>query len=253
MPNSRKKPKRLPPIRALGAGVAPTIVNAYLLLLAGKDLGRKHLYGPGAALVVLATEEAIKALSLFTLGQMKPFKPEHHTALKTILKNHEFRHAIGRTSAISLHSMLWRMNLLRRLERRYPNGYQKQDPAYLKASARGYKKLTEDIESLKDPKRPHVRKLKEAMDWWDSAEALKERGLYVDWLENRWWKPANVSRDDFRTALRFAEEFVRIALVGLTNYSTLNDQERVEWKALSMDAPGAMEAFVSLVESNTLR
>ena len=52
----------------------------------------------------------------------------------------------------------------------------------------------------------------EAIKWMDTANELKQKGLYIDLGEgNEWLTPSDVTEQDYQTALRVAEQFVRRA------------------------------------------
>jgi AbiV family abortive infection protein len=180
-----KSPRILPTSEQARQGVSPTAGNSRDLLAAARSLGVAGLHGPATSLLVLALEEAQKARVLIALATTNDSAGLSHDEVSDIIHwDHRLRHHAAFTASISPTTIA----KLVRPSRRDTPLQRKQFNADMAALA-----------------------------WHLKANSLKERGLYVDYLNDRWNSPREISASEFSQGLAIVERFVEVTSLQAAN------------------------------------
>lgn len=166
------------------------------------ELSKQISYGIAHAHLVLAGEEAIKAVVLFDINSNPKVKDKD---FKKYFSNHKYKHeAIKKfeqvafftdgTLNIQTESLLSEdintMTFERMIEIRKEN----------------FNKLLKFFESLSNEEiKPNVNE-----DWWNQADSFKNDGFYVDILEKRgeWKGPFNFSKNHYNKGYKIISEII---------------------------------------------
>lgn len=154
--------------------------NARRLLDSSSHLGEIGNFGTAASLAVLAGEEAIKALALTAWSSELPIPTEKQLLL--VLRHHEPRHLAAGMLA----------------------GAGEMVVALI---AGFFAAVSKKAGSEVSPEEEHREQWSRAA-WWSEADALKERGFYVEFVGGRWKSPADVTKAEFERAREMAGDFV---------------------------------------------
>ena len=180
-----KSPRTLPTPEQAQQGVSPTADNACDLLAAARSLGVAGLHGPATSLLVLALEEAQKARVLIALATKNDDAGLSQDEASDIIHwDHRLRHHAAFTASISPTTIA----KLVRPSRRDTPLQRKQFDADMAALA-----------------------------WHLKANSLKERGLYVDYIKDRWHNPREISASEFSQGLAIVERFVEVTALQAAN------------------------------------
>jgi len=165
--------------RNAAAGASLLFANARQLLSSGESLAAARHYGPATALLVLGAEEALKgwlfagyAVGLIGSADLPEFR-----------KNHRLRHnIIGQIVELPSAAMT-HLNVNR--------AWISEEASTLQVEDTSSDELLRDLAGRWLGK--FFREQQVAPnDWWSQAQALKERGLYVDCSDAGWSSPATV-------------------------------------------------------------
>jgi AbiV family abortive infection protein len=165
--------------------VSPTADNARDLLAAARSLGVAGIHGPASSLLVLSLEEAQKARVLIAIATKNDNAGLSDGEANDIIHwDHRLRHHAAFTASISPTTIA----KLVRPSRRDTPLQRKQFDADMAALA-----------------------------WHLKANSLKERGLYVDYIKDRWHNPREISESEFRQGLAIVERFVEVTALQAAN------------------------------------
>jgi AbiV family abortive infection protein len=164
---------------------------------------------------VLAGEEALKAEVLYSTGIGIPV---FQSALHSILRRHLDRHVLA---GLAIGFSFWSRRLIS-LSATMPS---LPVPMLSPEQQRHWEEVLSRLrlDSSADEDQVFTRKCQE---WWAKANALKNRGLYLDPTEDRWVCPESVSVEDYLTSLEVVEAFLRSAKAFCLAWETLADDAR---------------------------
>ncbi len=164
--------------------------NSEALLNAAGALGMQRDFGHGAALLVLALEEAVKARALMAMwrvstmpGSRLGFTDEQLRQI--IFRSHGLRHAAAFLQGLSSEGLTRFFGI---------------DPL----DEEGRKRLAFDLATG---------------EWLMKANDLKERGIYTDFRpDGTWSSPADVTEDEFSHAVYVVKTFVDETMLQAENH-----------------------------------
>lgn len=183
--------------------------NAQDLLDTGRDLVDQDKYGLATALTVLSIEELIKAYATFQvyIGETNPnninpafeAKNLHKTRLKLAsCYNYIFDHI---NQGVIKDVITGRLESL--------GSYGKDEFDNTDILMKYVDDLIEKInlsvitETIEIPDNFEVE-IKETMNdhsnWYSHAQKVKEKGLYADYIDNKWHLPQNMTKEDYEKA-----------------------------------------------------
>lgn len=158
-------------------------------------LGAERLYGPASTHVILALEELTKSwvLTIMKIGVDVPT-----SFVADVMKLHSARHGItfGTLFSRAIRGLVF--NAIARV-------YQRSG---------SIESLNQFEKELKKELKSRFRSLggstyKATLEWIGSANASKNRGLYVDFDGQKWSHPGSVSKKSFIFGYQIAEDLIR--------------------------------------------
>lgn len=181
--------------------------NARNLYLSAKRLAAEGRYGPACSLLILAAEEAVKAVDRVFLGFGIDMDPNTLPAKR---QNHKYRHGAARLAM----AIAW-----------YTQRYEPMP----EMSAEWRDRLEPALRDLiRDWNREQLpTEVQQTWDWWRQANALKMRGFYVDQSNDKWLAPDTLSEADYLNTIRHVKPFVSVRLLirALEKYDWIKTME----------------------------
>lgn len=183
------------------AGARMAIDNSKSLLDGAADASNRNNFGLGCSLAVLSGEEAIKAIFCI----QKHFFPEvENNSFTKIFQDHKLKH-----EQIKL-AMAYIGEMLQMTKRLYPDYKLMVDQGLDKTG----KLLSADVvehchlvlafmKTISGQPRQFTRS--QVKNWWDKANRLKNKGLYLSMTSNSWHEPQSISRAEFEEALGYTK------------------------------------------------
>jgi AbiV family abortive infection protein len=210
-----------PPRDKCLAGAEVTVDNAKTLLQSAKTLAEVGQYGPASSLIVLAGEEAFKAMTLLIRYKGLEIDDEMERWRTKMLSQHQPRHDVG----------TW-MVLMKRLidatvagMEAYTEHYEENEE---KAKEARMKVMTDRANQLLDDENEEVQQLQKEIDWWQNADELKQQGFYVDYGSQGWSSPNDLTQEDFIESKQVVEEAIDLASFAIESFRGMNQEEREE-------------------------
>lgn len=170
-----------------------TARNARNLYLAARRLATGRHYGPACSLLILAAEEAVKAVDRVFLGFGIDMDPN---TLPEKRQTHKYRHGAARLAM----AIAW-------YTQRYEPGGE-MSAEWLDGVEPALRDLIRDWNRERLP-----TEVQQTWDWWKQANALKMRGFYVDQSIDKWLLPDTVSEADYIDTIRHVKPFVSVRLL----------------------------------------
>ena len=171
--------KPLPGPKDAYTGGESAIFNAENLLESSEVVAERGNFGAAVALIVLGVEEAVKARALFGLLLAskigEPFGLDDKDFRDVMFHNHALRHSLAFLQEMS--------DVTRTI-------------------------LLTGIWPRDERDRETVKYDLDMRRWLTQANAMKLRGLYVDFEEGRWREPKDVKPEEWKEALTIARRFV---------------------------------------------
>lgn len=175
-----KRSRLLPSSQDARHGASAASANAHDLLVAARTLAATGLYGPAASFLVLSIEEAEKARALVAIVTEDDSSSLSEDELRDIIYwDHKGRHVAAFTESLSRSTLAKVVTRSRRSTPLQRKQYQ-ADMA--------------------------------ALGWYLDANSLKQRGLYVDFVDGHWNSPRDVSEEDFMRGVRIVERFIDVTM-----------------------------------------
>jgi AbiV family abortive infection protein len=184
-----------PPRNSASTGARLSLQNARRHRAGANLLASEGHYGLAVSHLVLATEEAIKSISflVIALGLRLP-EPD----VRKILTNHRARHLLAAASQVIASFTPSAVAAIKdAMGDEIP-----PDPQLLLGMMtdqfRGFQSYLEG---------PHDPMLLREIEWWQSADRLKQRGLYADYSGGEWQTPDAIAEDEFVLATNIVDGF----------------------------------------------
>ncbi len=179
-----------------------TLNNANQLYEEGQILSNNKSYGRAISLLILSLEETMKALILYLDGNGFEFR-SRVKGIKNLFINHKLRYPLAFVLSV-MHILINDiMSLLKR---------SKNKSALLISSLFDIKILDESVKQYIFKK---TVQLKSEIEWYRSAEYLRNEGIYVDY-NNELKTPQNFKKEDYdsvyirmRSMRGFIDLFIR--------------------------------------------
>ena len=157
------------------AGAELMLNNALGLRSSAEELARSERYGYATSLLILAAEEALKAVVYYSAGNGMDLDPD---GLETYQRSHKKRHGLARALLV----IVYYVDKI---------GSEADDwGAVGEDIVEVFKKLFTDVQNNDVPEQ-----VRTVLHWWKRANDLKQKGLYVDGEPDGWSTPCKVSRD----------------------------------------------------------
>jgi len=172
-------------------GALLSVDNARSLFDSAKCVADTKCYGAAISLLILSSEEAVKAMVSYAFGIGFQFDPD---GMKKYFQSHKFRHeTVVSAATIMSYSM------------------SHSDMALSEEKFRdGFINICKNIINDHDGK-GFSSEVVELRKWWKGANNLKNKGLYVDVVNGDWITPKDLSKDDYLIALRYVEPVINLA------------------------------------------
>ena len=164
--------------------------NAQSLLAISQSAAKDRHYGAAVALHVLAVEEASKAYALFVYAAVP--EEANDKFLVDIFRHHKLKHG---GAALTLFWVYYGMTLKTLYEEVEEKIKQGAPPELTRK-----KMMKEFIATVQSWSVTDDNPLARIMYWYKEANALKNRGFYVDWQTKTWKSPAEVTLKEYETA-----------------------------------------------------
>jgi AbiV family abortive infection protein len=196
-------------------GLETYYLNAQDLLETGRNLADKQKYGIAISLSVLSIEELIKAYAIFQvyLGETNAenidpaFKDRkvHKARLKqasyyshvlSLINQGNFKQEV--IQEIALKNNVPKVDF--KNEKELQEWIVNQTGKFNPIRAQGVKKILEDNASVFTEKNNHPS------NWYLHAQKNKEKGMYADFIDNKWHSPKDMSETNYNEALSYAQE-----------------------------------------------
>lgn len=158
-------------------GAELMLKNALGLRSSAEALAHESKYGYATSLLILAAEEALKAVVYYSAGVGIALDPD---GVNKYQKSHRKRHRL--TSALLVMSYYVEKS---RLAVGDEIGVERKIVEILKL-------LFADVQNGEIPDR-----VSEVIEWWKCANQLKQKGMYVDEESDGWSAPSQFSQDTY--------------------------------------------------------
>jgi AbiV family abortive infection protein len=176
--------------------------NARRLLDSSLKLGEAGNFGLACSLAVLAGEESIKSLALMAWSSDFPIPSEKQLAL--VLRHHEPRHlAAGMLAGAGEMFVAMIGGIIATITKKAGDSTVDQKDQWSRAR------------------------------WWAEADALKNRGLYVEFTGKKWKGPGDVTQAEFERAYEMANDFVGWVV------SIVDEEDPEKRRGLVVEGPSA--------------
>lgn len=203
-------------------GVSAVMANADRHLRCARRLADLQEFGPASALLVLAGEEAMKALMLQTYGIGFA---EMERAMRPMLFQHEPRHAGALVLTMFTGVLGRRLSLMLEVLEKFPE-QERSGPEFVQAIQEAKERFMTEVKEMLDPS--HGSAFSRKLLWWTTANDLKIRGLYVDFRDGSWSSPGSLSQEEFEETLRIIEPFVQEMRAAISSWESVPAKEQVE-------------------------
>lgn len=179
-------------------------LNAKNLHNSGKTLYDNGNIGNAVSLIVLATEESIKAFLFIVESLGKSIKHNNTDLAKGLLSNHSKKHEVSKyiyTSVLYLQEIIpLFQGGIDVIENQLPD---KVDEIFSSDFTKKYE------------------------DWFDNADNLKQRGFYVSYLEKQIVSPNMISNKDYELSLFISNNIlalldIMISTIEIKNNNLIN-------------------------------
>jgi AbiV family abortive infection protein len=190
-------------------GMNTYYLNAKNLLNTGIELAKNYNYGLAVSLIVLSIEELIKGFAVFQvyMGETRSeivdpaFKSNNIHQTRLIL-------ASGYNFVFSLINEDTIKTLVTNSFSENLKNFKFEDPNDLnKIIETIISSITSDKTLIPDNIENEINKeIKNTSNWYYQAKTKKERGMYVDYLNNKWHLPKSIKKEDYEEALSYANE-----------------------------------------------
>lgn len=180
-------------------GSVLAIRNAQGLLRCARLLVNQGERGAAASLAILASEEAIKSTVLFFAA----IPIDEAVLLVPTLRYHKSKHDAIKAMQVVMAPMEFLMECILDWEdQRATDPTQVSERPWTDIIPKFQEWVQEMISN------PHSEAALR-ITWWESADAIKNSGLYVDFIDGEWKFPNDVVSDRLDSALKYAEAVVQ--------------------------------------------
>ncbi len=189
--------------------------NADRLFKAGETLAKKEDYALGNSLLILASEEATKAIFLYykyqwngTLMEVQSLFTKHITRHNFAKEYYHFFHF----QLITLMGQIAEHNKIAFTEE-YFTELEKTEYAEAQTSRLVIEVFATQYDRLSkfNPDKPSNRKT--LVKWFNKANERKERGFYVDHRKPNWITPSVITEEDYRQSHFITWNLVQLTLM----------------------------------------
>lgn len=191
--------------------------NAQEHLSSAKLLAEKKKYGHAVTLIVLSTEEMVKAVILyFDSYEMGIRKVK---GAKRFFSEHKIRHFFALMFQIMTSAIRPLLAVFNKLKEELHNPEVEIE-------------LTGEIENaIFEKDQEKIKKaysyLNDVMDWWEEADKHKQKGLYVDY-KNGLITPREFVKGDYDKALFVAEMFHTDSVLMINHFEKQPEEEKIQ-------------------------
>lgn len=183
-----KRSLRLPSGNEAKLGYPLALSNARRHLTCAEILAANDQYGTAVAHLVLASEETIKTIALFMVSEgLSP----REAYLRALLTQHAPRQFLGVLLAIGEFFLTKWVTMITQLNEEIPDH---SSEAYLRTRAERFEGFVAELNRIADA--PVGETGVGLLDLWARANALKQRGLYVDFEKGKWIGPDSVTAEE---------------------------------------------------------
>lgn len=179
----------IPPVDVSWNGARLALENAEHHLVCAGSLSSSGLYGFAISHLVLASEEAVKSFSFLcaAVGLQLP-EPD----ARRILTNHKARHALAVLSQVITDFI----DRFVDLKATFGDDEMPTPEAFLSNIPAAFAGWDAYIASTHEPD------FRSDMAWWEQANALKQAGMYVDYVapDRVWRSPATFTEQDYNNS-----------------------------------------------------
>lgn len=178
------------PKARLLVGAQASYENALALYKVANNAATANEFGVGNSLLILSIEECIKSMIL-TAGYFNINLPFD---IKPYFSDHKKKHL----QANEIQPVITALNHVRRVfidilrNRKSPQGTL----------------INLGIAWLFFWLVNKSKKIELTADWWNQANTVKNNGLYVGYVDNKWKTPREIDQDTFNTTLAIAQPFI---------------------------------------------
>lgn len=166
--------------------------NAADLLAAAKSMAERRKYGLASSLAILSSEEYAKSVALI----MESSGLEHTAhPIGAYFRDHKVKHLTGIFYFTLVQVALYVKNVITEIEQDSSVSMADRSHVLLQRFQMDLERL---LESQSDP-------FSEIYEWSASADIAKQRGLYVEYRDDRWYRPYDILEPEYEEQLRVAE------------------------------------------------
>lgn len=213
-----KPSRKVPSANEAKQGYLLALSNARRHLTCAEVLAANDQHGAAVAHLALASEETIKTLALFMVSEgLAP----REAYLRALLTQHAPRQFLGALMAIGEFFATSWIPMITRLNEEFPD---RSSETYFQTRAERVRGFVAELNRIADA--PVGETGVGFLDWWGRADALKQRGLYVDFKEGIWIGPHTVTAHVYSTSHEIVESFVTKIEEAAEVVSRIPDEER---------------------------
>lgn len=213
-------PEYTPPMDKCLHGAKLAVENAESLLESAEQIAEIENYGHATSLLVLAGEEAFKALAFMCRHDGLEITSRLEDWRMDMMQDHQTRHQYAAGSAVMLRIIAIIMKSAEAFQERREEGIEAAREARMEV-------VKEESARLLDPESSASKKLDSEIDWWKQANDLKEEGFYVDYGPGEWESPDQLDEEDYERAKEIVVNWVEL-LGGVVEGRENASQDTVE-------------------------
>jgi len=223
--NVNLKIRCTPSCKKSKTGATLAIENAERHYQCAIHLSSIGVFGSAQSHLILGVEEVIKFVFLYLKGLGIPLR---QNLLNELLFRHKPRHEVGGGLHIIFILLFWAIDTLKNtIEKavdKTPAGIiQMRNQAVQKIIMELQKSASSDsIDSEID------RMVTPVINWWETADKMKENGFYVDFQNGNWISPQLVKKEDYLQSLKITSDVIENIKKGFQIIESLPDAERIK-------------------------
>jgi len=176
----------------INIGFEIILMNANIHFDSAKILAKQKYFGLAISHLILASEEAIKAIFFLR----KKLFPDQEVDISGIFSSHKMKHetAIEIADLVKNFQVDLRKTMIEDLKNR-PDVDMK------------VKLLIEKENELVNNKFNELTAEK-ILNWWNQADNLKQKGFYVDYINNCWTSPVDIDLNEYENSYTITGQYL---------------------------------------------
>ena len=169
--------------------------NCYIIsnqhFQAAKELASKELYGIANSHLILGAEEAFKSLLFF----MRLENDSPDIKIDYLFKDHNQRHKVIKEHYAAFKSFtdIYLSTFIETGKKKFRHLLDSSD---LEQSLEKRKKFFEEFGETR------------INEWWNNANQKKNQGFYIDFRDNNWIKPTQITEEDYLDSYNLVSELI---------------------------------------------